>query len=130
MNASTSIEALFDRAMQSLRSMLDLLDAEQHAVATRDAQALIKLSREKASRLQGFTDLQNLLRRQSLPTHLPLQDFEMLLSRCAAQNKANGMQMNLHLAQQPAVLPGVRNEGYGARGETRYGGLSASLASV
>lgn len=130
MTTSAPIETLFDRAMQSLRGMLDLLDAEQHAVATRDAQALLKLSREKASRLQGFAELQNLLRQQSLPTHLPLQDFEMLLSRCAAQNKANGMQMNLHLAQQPATLAGVRSEGYGARGETRYGGLSTSLVSV
>ena len=130
MNTSAPIETLFDRAMQSLRGMLDLLDAEQHAVATRDAQALIKLSREKASRLQVFGELQNLLRRQSLPSHLPLQDFEFLLSRCAAQNKANGMQMNLHLAQQPTALPGVLSEGYGARGETRYGGLSTSLVSV
>lgn len=124
-----NIEALFDRALQTLRGLLDLLDDEQRAIRARDTQAVLRLSRDKEDRLEALAELQERLQRERLPSHLPAHDFELLLARCQQQNRTNGQLMNLHLAQRP-TLPGLRDDGYGARGETRIGGTSRSLVTV
>jgi flagellar biosynthesis/type III secretory pathway chaperone len=127
---SNSLEKLFDDAMQGLRRMLNLLDDEHNAITSSDAQSLLRISKDKAEGLALLSLLQTRLRHEKLPTHLPVHDFELLLSRCQHRNQANGVLLNLQFAQRQAALGDLAPSGYGPGGQARLGVGPRPLVSV
>ncbi len=132
MNAPDDIDLLFERGLQELRSLLGLLDDEQAALQARDVLTVTRLSRQKTDALETLGRLQARLRQQRLPARLPIHDFELLLTRCQQKNRANGIQMNLQLAQgqQQSTPLGFAAAGYDARGLSALRQGTRTLGSV
>lgn len=147
------LAGMLDRQIDAMHAVLAALEAEQAALGTRDAGALMQAVNDKADRLAEASRLD--ARRQSalaLPLSGPMsakgrfsadagvthrwQQLIALAERCRSLNESNGQLIRGQRRRVDQALSLLRGESllaspeYGPRGDSRPRHVSRSLASV